>query len=206
MWFIKASAGFSHTVICFLSVFAVNFWCLIFISSVVVIKYQFRIEYTPTWVLHFLMCEFVCQVHWASSMKHKQSEFVNHKMKMCFKFTQPSGYQRCWYIFLHQNRFGESLKLKNSTFVLQTAFRFIRCELIDWSHVFINFWTLILTAPIHCKESFGICLNSHIELDATVYIRLVCYTNYLHTFIQLGLHKWVALFIWKDQENIYRIF
>lgn len=93
--FMKACAGFSFTV-CFLSVFAVNFWCLIFISNVLVIKCQFRIEYPLTWVLHLISwCVTVCVSGWASSMKHKQGEFLcsNHWI---LRFT------KAWFYSLHK--------------------------------------------------------------------------------------------------------
>lgn len=75
-WFTKACAGFSFTV-CFLFVFAVNFLVFNFISNVLVIKCQFRIEYPLTRVLHLISwCVTVCMSGWASSMKHKQGEFL----------------------------------------------------------------------------------------------------------------------------------
>ncbi len=43
-------------------------------------------------------------------------------------------------------------------FLLNTAFIFSKCELMDWRgvdycYVLLAFWTLILTAPIHCRAS-----------------------------------------------------
>lgn len=94
MWFIEASAGFSDTVICFLSIYAVNLWCLIFISIVLVINYQFRIEYI-SWHEYYISWCGRLFVRYIELINETQAEwiYVQPKMKICFKFTHLQAIQ-----------------------------------------------------------------------------------------------------------------
>ncbi len=130
------------------------------------------------------------------------------KKKICFRYTHPQAIKVLANLFLHKNRFGESLKLKTSKFVLQTQLftsQDFNSSCVDYYDVFIS------------------CLDSHSDGTHSLqrihwnsfkkphwieynHLHKHDFTNNLRKFIHLGIHKWVTLFIWKDQEKMYMIF